>query len=78
MLSAACDYGPPEIVTHGTTGWLVAPDDGQALAAGLRTLLGDDGLRTRLREGATRSVERFAINEIVARYAELLDETARA
>ena len=64
---------PGEIVTHGTTGWLVAPDDAGALERGLRALLDDGELRARLAQAGAASVDRFAINRIVARYAALLE-----
>ncbi|MCA1662420.1 MAG: glycosyltransferase [Novosphingobium sp.] len=76
VLAADCDYGPGEIVTHGESGWLVAPDSAEALTAGLRRLLGDAALRDRLAAGARRESERFAIEPIVGRYAALLDEVA--
>ncbi|MDP2359598.1 MAG: glycosyltransferase family 4 protein [bacterium] len=40
--------GIPEGVLHGRTGWLVAPDDGPALAEGLARLLDDGELRLSL------------------------------
>lgn len=77
VLATDCDYGPGEIVAHGVSGWLVAPDSAEALAEGLRTMLGDDGLRRQLAERGSVEVERFALNPIVARYAALLGEVAR-
>lgn len=44
--------GTPEMVVHGESGLLVPPGDGQALAAALTQLLGDDALRHRLGAGA--------------------------
>ena len=75
-LAADCDYGPGEIVEHGESGWLVAPDSAEALAEGLRTLLGDAGLRARLADRGSRSVERFAIETVLARYAALIEAVA--
>ncbi len=41
-----------EILTHGDDAWLVSPDDASTLARGVARLLGDAGLRAKLREGA--------------------------
>jgi glycosyltransferase involved in cell wall biosynthesis len=43
--------GVPELVQHGSSGLLVAPDDEGALAAALLRLAGDRGLRDRLGAG---------------------------
>ncbi|MBA3946468.1 MAG: glycosyltransferase family 4 protein [Herpetosiphonaceae bacterium] len=40
-----------EIVEHGVSGWLVAPNDVAALAEGIVRVLGDAGLRARLCQG---------------------------
>jgi glycosyltransferase involved in cell wall biosynthesis len=45
-----------EILTHGTTAWLVKPGDPEALAAGILTLGGDPGLRRVLGEAARAEV----------------------
>ena len=76
VLAANCDYGPAEIVQHGESGWLVAPEGADALAEGLRTLLPDEALRRRLAAGGAKSVERFALGPIVARYAALFEAVA--
>jgi glycosyltransferase involved in cell wall biosynthesis len=54
-------YGPAEIVDHGETGWLVPPDDEEALAAALVDAVNDPGKRARKGEAAYR--------EARARYA---------
>jgi glycosyltransferase involved in cell wall biosynthesis len=40
--------GIPYLVEHGTTAWLVDPESPEAIAEGLRTVLGDAALRERL------------------------------
>ena len=53
--------GTPAVVEDGETGFLAAPGDVAALAAALRRLAGDPGLRERLgRRGAERMRKRFA------------------
>ena len=54
-------YGPAEIVDHGETGWLVPPDDEDALADALVDAVNDPGKRARKGEAAYR--------EARARYA---------
>jgi glycosyltransferase involved in cell wall biosynthesis len=76
VLAAACDYGPAEIVAHGVDGWLVPPDDAPALGEGLRSLLGDDSLRSRISAAARISVERFDRAPILERYAALIEAVA--
>ena len=49
-----------EVLEHGRTAWLVEPGDADALAAGLRRLLGDEALRAALGAAARQ--------EAVARY----------
>jgi len=46
----------PELIIDGETGLLVAPDDAEALADGLRQLCGDPGLRQRLGDGGQQRV----------------------
>src|SRR3954447_6353247 len=45
-------YGPAEIVTDGETGWLVPPDDEDAMVEALLSAAGDDSERTRRGEAA--------------------------
>jgi glycosyltransferase involved in cell wall biosynthesis len=47
-------YGPAEIVDHGETGWLVPPDDEEALADALVDAVNDPGKRARKGEAAYR------------------------
>jgi glycogen(starch) synthase len=46
--------GMPEVITHGHTGLLVAPDDPAALAAATASLLGQSDLATRMGRAARR------------------------
>jgi glycosyltransferase involved in cell wall biosynthesis len=45
-------YGPAEIVDHGETGWLVPPDDEEALADALVDAVNDSGKRARKGQAA--------------------------
>ena len=48
----------PELVTHNETGWLVKPEDPEALAAGIAALLGQPELAKKLGEAGRVVVER--------------------
>ncbi len=52
---AAAAGGVMEFARHGENAWLVAPGDGDALAAGLNRLMEDASLRRRLAAGALRT-----------------------
>lgn len=51
--------GLQEYCKHGESGWLVEPDDPEALAAGILHVLGDDELRARIARQAPDHVRRF-------------------
>jgi glycosyltransferase involved in cell wall biosynthesis len=54
--------GIPEIIKDGVNGLLVSPDE-DALLAGIRRFLEDEGLRDRLREGARAELDsRFSVD----------------
>jgi glycosyltransferase involved in cell wall biosynthesis len=66
-----------EVIEHGQTGWLVQPGNVDALAAGLRTLVTDAGLRARLGVAArARVLERHTWREHTRRTIEKLQERA--
>src|SRR5712691_4017338 len=48
--------GPLDLVDEGVTGYLVTPDDGDALAVGVAKLAADPALRARMGEAARRKV----------------------
>jgi len=69
--------GIPEVVQDGQTGYLVPPDDPEALSERLLTLLGDRELRLRMgAAGRNRALARFAIERhvegVTAVYADAL------
>jgi glycosyltransferase involved in cell wall biosynthesis len=60
VLATAVD-GIPEIIRHGKSGWLVEVDDHRQLVEGLRALLQNPALRSKLgREGRAHAVARFS------------------
>jgi glycosyltransferase involved in cell wall biosynthesis len=70
--------GLPDMVEHGRTGWLVARNDFDDLAARCATLLADPGQRRQMGERARqRVVERMNLDDCVERVARLLARLAQ-
>ena len=67
--------GVPELIEDGTTGWLVPPQDADALASRLRLLLSDSDLRLRMGSaGYARVRDRFSAAQMTENFGELYDE----
>ncbi len=64
--------GNPEIVADGQSGLLFAKGDAAGLAAAVRRLAQDGGLRARLAEGGRRSAARFTFERMVGEMAAFL------
>jgi N-acetyl-alpha-D-glucosaminyl L-malate synthase BshA len=61
--------GLPEVITHGETGFLHAPDDVDGMAASALALLDDPGLRARIATAARAAIaDRFCEGRIVPLY----------
>jgi glycosyltransferase involved in cell wall biosynthesis len=70
-------FGPAAIIRDGATGWLVEPDDEQALSAAIAAALGDPVERRRRGRRAQRDAhERFSWPAIAGRLGTILDEVA--
>jgi len=70
--------GVPEVIIERQTGMLVPVDQPDALAACVRELRRDDGLRKRLREtGPTCVRSRFHQTVVIARLEALYQSLAR-
>jgi len=71
-VAAAASVGPAALIRDGEDGLLVPVDEADALAAAVRRLIGDEGLRARLREaGLARAAGEFAEAPVVARWREI-------
>lgn len=67
--------GIPEVVENGREGWLVEPDDPEALARALSSLVRDGALRCRFGEGGRRRVlERFTAARMTEDYERLFEQ----
>ncbi|MFI6272173.1 stealth conserved region 3 domain-containing protein [Micromonospora zamorensis] len=66
-----CPNGPREVIEDGETGFLVAPDNIDELAAALRKLVEDDGLRHLMGHAALRDVERFSVEKVMPQWEQL-------
>jgi len=67
--------GVLEFAKHGENAWLVAPNSAEATTRGLRRLLEDRALRSRLAEGALRTAEAHDWDQV---YDQLLDDYQEA
>jgi glycosyltransferase involved in cell wall biosynthesis len=76
---AAASQGPKALIEDGKDGLLVPVDDAQALAEGVRRLLGDEGLRQRLAAQGARRVElEFSEAAVVAQWKALFADYGAA
>jgi glycosyltransferase involved in cell wall biosynthesis len=69
--------GIPEVVAHGTNGWLVPPGDGASLAGALAALLADGSMRARLGAAARDTIVRgYEADAAARRLAGWITESA--
>jgi D-inositol-3-phosphate glycosyltransferase len=74
---AADVFGVGEVVTDGVNGWLFAPRDGAALAAGLRRVLGtSDADLAQLSTRCRKDAETFDGANYATEYAKLIKQLA--
>ncbi|MEA3062649.1 MAG: hypothetical protein QOJ94_2430 [Sphingomonadales bacterium] len=76
VLAADCRFGPGELIEHALNGWLVPPEDTQALTGALDRLLDDAALREQLAAGGRERVEAFRLERIIPQYVRLFEEQA--
>jgi glycosyltransferase involved in cell wall biosynthesis len=69
-----CRFGPSELITHQSDGWLVRPEDAGALGTAIDTLLGEASLRARLGVAASKRMEEFDLRRILPQYGALFAE----
>lgn len=69
-----CDTGPADVVSTEVDGLLVKPEDTGALSAGLKRLMEDPGLRSRLAENAVEVRARYAEERVFEQWLNLLEK----
>lgn len=74
VVSYDCPNAPAAIITDGSDGTLVPPEDIDGLAAALGDLMGDDAKRQAYGEAAVRNVQRFAPAVVAGEWLTLLDK----
>ena len=72
IVSFDCPFGPGEIITDGVDGILVKPEDPDALADAMMTVMRNDELRDRLGQTAQKNVRRFDRGRIMQLWDELV------
>jgi glycosyltransferase involved in cell wall biosynthesis len=83
-MSAGCPIvasrlpGIADAIVPGESGLLVEPGSASQIADALRSLLSDEGLRSRLGAGASARADSFSVSAIGGRYLELLDDIVRS
>jgi len=63
--------GIPDIISHGKTGLLVAPDDPEAASKAISSLLDDASLKKRLVEAGKENAKKYDWKEIAEEYAKI-------
>ena len=71
IVSFACKFGPADVVTDGSDGFLVPEGDIEALAQRLATVMEDDALRQRMGEAARKSSERYEEEGVMKKWETL-------
>ncbi len=78
VISFDCQTGPGEIIRDGIDGVLVPPDDVEALAKAMDSLMGAQQERRRLAASAVEVAERFSLPRVMAMWSEILGKAARS
>ncbi len=74
LLLTDCSYGPRDVIEPGVSGEIVPVDDVDAMAKAIAELIADPARREAMRAAGRERVKRFTKNEMIARYARLIEE----
>ncbi|GAA0944667.1 glycosyltransferase family 4 protein [Nonomuraea longicatena] len=69
-----CPTGPAEVLTDGSDGLLVPPEDVSGLAAALERLMGDVSLRSRMGTAAAETARSYAPDRVMPLWEDLFAE----
>ncbi|NUY80873.1 glycosyltransferase family 4 protein [Flavobacterium sp. MAH-1] len=72
VVSFDCPSGPRHIITQKSDGFLMPPNDTQALADQLLALMNNEGLRIRMSENAIENVKRFSAKSVMKQWEDLI------
>lgn len=72
IVSFDCPSGPRHIITENSDGFLVEPDNIQALADQLLVLMADGNLRGKMSENALENVKRFSAKQVMQQWDDLI------
>ena len=78
VIATRCDFGPAEMIDHGHSGLLVAPEDANALSVAIQECIDDSALRDRLGREASRAVRAFSPQRVMRMWDEVLSEVLSA
>ena len=78
VVSFDCPTGPADVITDGKEGLLVPPEDVAGLAAAMRTLMADEGLRAQMGDAALTTVQAYSPEAIRDRWTELFESLPAA
>ena len=73
VISTDCDTGPRDLIEHDANGLLVTQGDQSALIAGLRQLMDNEDLRSRLSQNARAVIQKFAVERISRQWYAVFD-----
>ncbi|TDC73737.1 glycosyltransferase family 4 protein [Streptomyces hainanensis] len=76
VVSFDCPTGPSDVITDGKEGLLVPPEDVDGLAAAMRTLMADEGLRAQMGDAALATVQAYSPEAIRDRWTALFESLA--
>lgn len=78
VIATDCRSGPARIVRHGVDGVLVPPDDVDAMADAMATLMHDDQRRRALGARAVEVTERFSMDRVMSEWERLVAQATRS
>lgn len=71
-ISADCDFGPRDIISHEIDGLLVSPESSQALSLALDRLASDEAFRHTLQQGGMRRAKDFDLPLLADQWVKII------